>query len=160
MPTGGNNGLLSNNQLANPYTQYDFVNRYEYDPGMLPMPLSGSTSGPVPQATTLLVQVRRPQTRRIAEFEIVRIGDVPEVPKPLPQNANEVLLEAVVTPIAPVIQPDGNRLLYRVKGRYVFAVLQPVTPGTDPIRMGKTMADIVPSDSNLLSAGNFTTEVQ
>jgi hypothetical protein len=148
-------------QVQAPYLVYRYRDHYEYDSGLLSMPLSGLTAGPAPPSTLLVVQARRAATYRIVEFEIVRVGDKPVLPSLVSPNPNEVLLSASVTPQAPVVGPDGCNFTYGVSGRYVYAVLGgPVIPGTDPLRMGSSPTDTTTASGNVYDSGDFDSTIQ
>ncbi len=49
-----------------------------------------------------------------------RLSQMPAIPSPLLQDGNWVLLESEITPVAPITPLDGENLIFRVSGKYVF----------------------------------------
>jgi hypothetical protein len=128
------------NSQVNSYIKNLVANRYIYDPGTLPIPLGippdqtqnlgdlGTFPIQPPSVNTVeIVQVSAPTLFRVMTFELLRLGDMPDIPNTLSDNPSEQLVSAEVTTYSPTPNEDGTKLVYGASGRYVFVLSDPVT---------------------------------
>jgi hypothetical protein len=158
--TGGD---FSDETQCFPYLRYEYQSSYDYDPGIMGLPLSGSTGGSPPTATSLIIQVRRPRTVRTVTFSMIRQGARPVIPSPVSPgvlDGSEVLMGSSISPAVPVLQEDGNMYNYGLSGAYTYLQLDPDVPGEDPLRMGLSRVNIGNADNNLVEPDDFSEEVQ
>lgn len=126
----------SDDTLVNFYTRATISSRYTTQAGTMQLPLGsplGSTSTPTPTPTptptgtsitptSTVVTLSNPISQRIIEWKAERMDSVPNIPAPIVNDQNQVLLDYYIEPLSIQIMPD-NAIVYSVKGLYIYAML-------------------------------------
>jgi hypothetical protein len=120
--------LYSQSQAQYPYHHYSLTVRYDYDPGLLPLPVANGGAC-TSQDTFRFIQVQAPTTRKVVEFSAIRQNAPPAIPNPNALDQNLVLLSYSISPVSPIISPSGRDRLYELHGRYVYGLRNPICPG-------------------------------
>lgn len=155
LPSGG----FSDEQQTAPYDKYDLRVRYEYNSGVILLPVAGPTPDDPTfegQTAAKIVQASQPFGRKIVRFHLIRTGMQPIAPDPTPTNSNEILKKAVVVLKAPSIMPDGATYIWTMKGLYIYLLYQPYFT-SNPLSAGTTQVDTATLDDNTITPGNFET---
>ena len=101
-----------------PYTDYVIKNSYEWDRHIY---MAGVTS---PEgfggATASFFQLSNPTLIWICSWTACKWGVQPEYPDPTPNDTDWVLLDIIPQTTDPGLSPDGDTVLYRLSGIYVY----------------------------------------
>lgn len=108
---------------------------FEYDPGVLVLPVASETSAAVK------VRVHGGYTVRRVNFDVVRANNPPIIPKPedIANSAtgrDEVLVSCNLDIPLPSETPNDTGLTWQVRGEYVFVETKARVPGTDLLPLG------------------------
>ena len=154
-----------------PYDKYEISSKYVWDSGLLDLPVAyftGSQQNVAQPGYSQPLNHRLPASQipvsaplgyRVVTFDVARWGAPVTMPSPLPANANEVLLYAEVEPYGPILQPDGRTFYQQARGRYVFALVQPLFPTTDNLLGTATAASTDTFQTNVTTPAQFNTDL-
>jgi hypothetical protein len=150
-----------------PYVLYDITATSFWRTGLCQMPIAGDVSTSTlqaggapganaqtaPPATCVLVRLSKPWGKLVVRFDIVRRRLQPVIPAPESDDSNRILLSARVIQQGPIPLPDGVNQEYRVRGKYIFALLAPIDgsqgfPGVSiPVTTIKKDANALPVEN-------------
>lgn len=125
IPASDNFALFQTND-GEVWTDYIINSRYEKDYHRYMLGVS-SPSPPTGIGSVAVVQLANPTLIRIDDWTAAKWNRQPEIPNPVSQDANWVLLDEIVEPAMVTLGPDGATPLYRISGTYVYAHLNPST---------------------------------
>lgn len=120
----------------------------------LPGPSGVIISDPPDRPSCEIGQMVAPFGRRIVQWAGQRMGGLPVMPQPDPQDQNQILHEYFFESDPPPLKEDGVNHIYRAALTYVYFVLKPIWL-LDNLNMGATPYDVTPASANVFSASFF-----
>lgn len=114
LPQNGTNDLNAADVQQGMYTDYSQNISYSIDYNTLHMPIVGST-------LSSFATVAKPKVTKTVIWAAEKWGVQPTMPDPKP-GPNEVLLNKEIFPHTPALAPDATTPIYRVTGRYIYAI--------------------------------------
>jgi hypothetical protein len=105
---------------------------YEFDPGLIALPLASSD----PNAQPVIVRCHAPIVRRQVEWGATTQGKPPIVPAPDTQKGGEVFLGGFVALPMPAMSPQRTGWNWKVGGTYSYVCSPPKTLGVDDLPTG------------------------
>ena len=134
----------------NYYRESDINCRYDFDEGVLAVPVAGDPNGP---PTCEVVRMHNPMCMFIVEATAERVGAPPLLPSWITNNPNLVPYKRSIMGGTPAIGPDGTAFIRRTI-RYEFICIQ--APGiNDPLPVGTTPYTTIPSVLNNIQPSDF-----
>jgi hypothetical protein len=132
-------GIYSNDQVLNPYLQYDVTISYVMDGGRRQLAVGGLPDPNTRSTPCEIVGVSAAFGKKVVAFTCVRQGDLPSVPAIDPDSPAQVLENSTVTVHPPKPTVDGTNLLFQVTGAYTYILLTPLASG-DTLPLGRVPA--------------------
>ena len=145
-----------------PYTFYQLSNRYIINHGKTQLAIADDDAA-LTDPSAVVVKLHRPMATRLLHVTAERVGQWPEVPKPVdlsdPNDIPETVLSEDILVHDKELMQDGKNYKYRLEIEYVFALSRAPT-ATEKLRAGSDPADTTrPADSfyplNLRTEGNI-----
>lgn len=96
------------------YTDYHVTTNYKKDMGVLMCAVAGGPIG------SEFLKVANETSVREVHWAAERVGQRPRIPDPVVVNSNLTLLKSYLSPVAPMLSPDGSQLIYHVEGVYTY----------------------------------------
>lgn len=142
------------------YTDYHLDCRYDTDECKFQVPVAGrTTSSPgklrASDRSCVVLPYAYPVSRLIVEWTAERLGAKPAMPRPRHANPKVELLKHSVTPAAMEVVADGATPVYRVSGRYEYALHESVEAGVDVLDVALLPIYDDPGDSRSLAPEDF-----
>ncbi len=134
-----------------PYDEFSQQMSYEFDSGLLVIPVAGPPGTP-----PKIVRTHSPLGAKTMVFAGQRVGALPKLPDPTPQNANEILLAGHIKPAVPSLSMDGTPVA-RVEGSFSYVLLQPLTH-KDTLPMGSAPYDTTPGGQYAITPSAWSTQ--
>jgi len=129
--------------------------RYEYDTTRVQLPIAGDVTN-VGADGSVVVQLARPQMKRVIRYDAERVDAEATAPSPLDTyidgSLKGTLLRHKITPMPPTLAPGGSSTIYRVKAEYVYAMNRAAHPG-DTLLTGVLPFTNLTQDDNRFSPG-------
>lgn len=119
---------LSEDALARVYTVGKLESSYRTKMMRLALPIADvpRSSHSEYQATSVMVDLAPPQCRRVLKFDCEAVGGWPSIPAPLDSYEDGTLTGHLISkelvPFAPPTSADRRRAIYRVLGKYIYAM--------------------------------------
>jgi hypothetical protein len=123
------------NALA-PYLVQDQTVSYEGNNGMLQVPVGAPVVDGGPKIACKIVRAHAPVMQKVVTYLYQRLGALPLIPTPEPDDINQVLMEHRRIPVSPIPWGNGNNMVYSVMGEYVYALFMPLTTTQDAMPTG------------------------
>ncbi len=131
------------------YVQDDEEVRYFHDAGLLPAAVQGPTA-----TACEILSVCAPYGSLLVAYAVVRFGLAPLVPGIQKSDPNVIYLRGEVK-IAKQLDLGGENYWTTVTGWYLYALLKPLTFGTDALPLGVNVTDRTDPATALLDAAAF-----
>jgi hypothetical protein len=150
---------LSPETKVSMYTYAKMECRYFNLPCRAQMPLTARPNDASP--TCAVAWLGLPQGRREIRVDFERVGDWPELPKPLDTYVDGglagVLLQYWDKILPPALAADFNQTVYRIEAYYLYALNRPVNKN-DYTRTGVLPQTAFTQENNLLQRDKYYTE--
>ena len=115
----------SNTEYVQPagvgYADYYIRSYYNEDRNIEQLPTAAPQGNGV--GISSIVQIADPIKNLIVEWEVISAGDKPDMPEPIIQDNNIILLKRSINPRHMTILGDGVSTGHRVAGRYEYALI-------------------------------------
>ena len=143
----------SQSHIKDQYLAYGITANHEWDNGTLQIPIADpdTTSGNV---NSEIVRVASTFGTKVIQWEVTRIGAIPELPNPFINDKNLVLKNYKIITQSPMLHTDGITHTYKIFGIYEYYMLKPPKPSSD-IQMSAPPFDTTTLGENTLSDNNF-----
>lgn len=116
-------GVFSPDNDTAPYRYCNIRTRYRWWSGKKMLSVAGPPGTPAE-----IVQVAAPRGRKIVTFDVVRDRLPPEVPGVEADTPLQTFLAGWLQTTGPDLQADGQVYQWRTRGKWVYALVLPVTP--------------------------------
>ncbi len=121
---------FSDETLTFMYTNYAVDVIYDTDQRTIMLPVAKAG---IPAAR--FIRVAGATGQKIVRWTAERAGKWPDLPTPVTNNSNEVLLHKRIVPIAAELLPDLTDYIYKASGEYVYGLRTPVDESTDGLQV-------------------------
>lgn len=138
----------SENERA-PYDNLSQQTKYIYRSGLIQIPSSGPDGSLCEFSRT-----HAPYGQKIVIFSAGRVGAVPIMPSPEPQDSNEVLLEAEICADVPRLNAVSQPMI-QVSGYAIFGLVNPLF-WKDTLAMGVAPYDSTSPALYVITPANFS----
>lgn len=131
------------------YSEYAQDHNFEYDDGLVVMPLAQSTPG------HRLIRIHGGVGMRVVRWKAERVGQPPTAPAHA-NTLGDTILSSSVHAALPLPQPQSGTYLFKMWGEYRYVQNEPRIVGTNSLPTGAHPYPVEPMDSMAQAAAGST----
>jgi hypothetical protein len=150
-------GYSESNLSGGAYTDYRIDSRIDTNHNIVMAPITGPASpggSGGANATAEFMYVSAPTTTRVVNWSAERLGSAPDLPTPLVNDANQVLVRTEWLPTNVAKLTDGTSI-FRVGGTFYYGLRNPIDAGSPNIPMCVTPNFDVKFEDVIVNAGQL-----
>jgi hypothetical protein len=117
-----------------PYVDCRMFTTYVFDEGKVALDVGPGKGGE--DLECKIVKLKSRAVEKWVSFTAQRAGGPPDVPSAETSDPNEVLMKRFLSPVAPVLLPNGIGLVWQITGTYVYRLKKAFDPEKDGLTVG------------------------